>query len=239
VKFGNPKYIGDPINAVRIFNEKLVDELLVVDIDATSRGTGPNYNLISKLATECRMPFCYGGGVNSIDQFERIISSGVEKVAVSSAFVKCPDLISTAASRFGSQSVVGVIDTKRTGILRQHEVMIMNGTLGTGLHPKHWAIRLESLGVGEIVINSIDRDGLMAGYDLDLIGDVKGAINTPLTVVGGAGSLQDINDLFSRFGILGASAGSLFVFKGKYKAVLINYPDFNEKEKLIAVGVGQ
>jgi len=229
VGFGQPKYVGDPLNAVRIFNEKEVDELMVIDIDASRLGHEPDYKLLANLALECRMPLCYGGGVKTVEQFDRIIGLGVEKVAVSSAAVDSPDLIAKASSRVGSQSVVAVIDVKKTGLFRQYEVVTLNATQRTGLEPAAWAARIQQLGAGEIVLNSVDRDGEMKGYDFDLIDLVRNAISTPLTVLGGAGSLEDIRSLVSRYGIIGAAVGSLFVFKGKYRAVLINYPSRQEK----------
>jgi len=233
VNFGNPKYVGDPINAVRIYNEKEVDELVVLDIDATVKGAEPDYQLISHLASECRMPLCYGGGVRTVAQIEKIISLGVEKVAVSSAAVENPALISDAASRVGSQSVVVVIDVKKSGLLRRYEVVTHNGSHRTGLNPIEFARQMAEFGAGEIVINSVDRDGEMKGYDLDLIEQVRQAVHLPLTVLGGAGSLDDLKELISRYGIIGAAAGTLFVFKGKYRAVLINYPNQAEKEALL------
>lgn len=233
VNFANPKYVGDPINAVRIYNEKEVDELVVLDIDATAKGAEPDYQLISHLASECRMPLCYGGGVRTVAQIEKIISLGVEKVAVSSAAVENPKLISDAASRVGSQSVVVVIDVKKSGLLRRYEVVTHNASRRTGLNPVEFARQMAELGAGEIVINSVDRDGEMKGYDLDLIEQVRQAVHLPLTVLGGAGSLDDLKELIGRYGIIGAAAGSLFVFKGKYRAVLINYPNRAEKEALL------
>jgi cyclase len=228
-KFGAPKYVGDPLNAVRIFNEKEVDELMVVDIDASRHSIEPNYKLIANLALECRMPLSYGGGVKTVEQFDRIISLGVEKVAVSSAALDDPILISRAAARVGSQSVVAVIDVKRSGLFRKPEVVTLNATKRSGLDPSAFAAKLQELGAGEIVLNNVDRDGEMKGYDFDLIDSVRNAISTPLTVLGGAGSLDDIRSLVCRYGIIGAAAGSLFVFKGKYRAVLINYPSLEEK----------
>jgi cyclase len=229
VRFGAPKYVGDPLNAVRIFNEKEVDELMVVDIDASRYSREPDYKLIANLALECRMPLSYGGGVKTVEQFDRIISLGVEKVAVSSAAVDDPTLISRAAARIGRQSVVAVIDVKKSGLLRKAEVVTLNATKRSGLDPTAFAVKLQELGAGEIVLNNVDRDGEMKGYDFDLIDTVRNAISTPLTVLGGAGSLDDIRSLVSRYGIIGAAAGSLFVFKGKYRAVLINYPSLEEK----------
>lgn len=230
VGFGQPKYVGDPINAVRIFNEKAVDELIIIDIDASRLKLEPNYRLIKSIAVECRMPLCYGGGIKTIDQIDRIISLGIEKVAVSSVIIESPNLIFEAALRLGSQSIVVVIDAKKTDLGNKYEVMSCNGTKATGLEPAQWAKQLENLGVGEIVLNSIDCDGKMNGYDFNLIDQVRNAIGIPLTVLGGAGSIQDIRQLINRYGVIGSAAGSLFVFKGKYRAVLINYPNQNEKE---------
>jgi cyclase len=233
VRFDKPKYVGDPINAVRIFNEKEVDELIVVDIDATAQNREPNYTMIGNLAAECRMPLCYGGGVTTAEQVLRIISLGVEKVAISAAAAKTPDLISEVAEQVGSQSIVIVMDVKKSGLLQHYEVVTHNGTKGTGLDPVAFSQRVEALGAGEVVVNSIDRDGEMKGYDMDLIFRIRNAITLPLTVLGGAGSLNDIEGLIRTFGIVGAAAGSLFVFKGKYRAVLINYPDRDEKDGLL------
>lgn len=237
-RFGDPKYVGDPINAVRIFNEKEVDELIVVDIDATREGREPNYRMIADLANECRMPLCYGGGVQTAEQVQRIIGFGVEKVAVSAAAVARPELISEAARQAGSQSLVVVLDVARTGLLRRYEVMTHNGKVKTGLDPVTWAKRLEQLGAGEIVINAIDRDGVMQGYDLELASRIRKAITLPMTLLGGAGSLTDIEDLVRAHRVIGAAAGSLFVFKGKYRAVLINYPNRSEKNALFERALG-
>jgi cyclase len=232
--FAEPKYVGDPINAVRIFNEKEVDELFVADIDATSLGREPDYSLISSLAAECRMPLCYAGGVKTPEQVERIINLGVEKVAISSAAVDNPSLIGAVAERVGSQSVVVVLDvraTKRSG----YEVFTHNGTRATGTDAAALAARAEAAGAGEIVVNSIDRDGGMTGYDIALVEKIRGAVSIPLTALGGAASLEDIARLIQRLGIIGAAAGSLFVFKGRFRAVLINYPTRAEKDALWAI----
>ena len=233
MKFGNGKYVGDPINAVRIFNEKEVDELMVVCIDATTHDHEPNYSLIKNLAAECRMPLCYGGGVKTVEQIQKIISLGVEKVAMSSAAVSTPELISDAAARVGSQSVVIVMDVKEVGGNgRRYEIFTHNGTKPTGLNPVDFAKRSEALGAGEVVVNSIDQDGVMKGYDLNLITQIRESISLPMTALGGAGSLKDIGTLINKHGIIGAAAGSLFVFKGKFRAVLINYPSRDEKDAL-------
>lgn len=233
VNFSTPKYVGDPINAVRIFNEKEVDELMVVDIDATAHGREPDYVMIKNLAAECRMPLCYGGGVKTVDQFQRIVSLGVEKVAISSAAVYNEKLIFDAAEQVGSQSVIVVMDVKKKGLLGRYELFTHNGTKSTGLNPVEFAIKAQSLGAGEIVVNSIDRDGIMKGYDLELVKKVRNVVNLPITILGGAGSYDDIKNLIKENGIIGAAAGSLFVFKGVYRAVLISYPNQSEKDLII------
>jgi cyclase len=233
VNFKDPKYVGDPINAVRIFNEKEVDELIVLDIDATLEKRGPDYNMIEHLAAECRMPLCYGGGVTTSDQVQRIVQLGVEKVAISSAAIENPNLVTEAAECVGNQSVVVVLDVKKGLIGSKYEVWTHNGHKNTGKSPVVLAQQLERLGAGEIVINSIDNDGLVKGYDLALVENIRESISVPLTVLGGAGSLNDIGKLINKYGDIGAAAGSLFVFKGVYKAVLINYPNRAEKNALI------
>lgn len=233
VKFKEGKYVGDPINAVKIFNEKEVDELIVLDIDAMVEKREPNYVMIQNLAAECRMPLCYGGGVTKTEQVQKIVSLGVEKVALSSVAISSPDIISQAAKEVGNQSVVVVMDVKKKGIFRRYEIVTHNGRVGTGLDPVEFARKAEELGAGEIVVNSVDYDGMMEGYDMELAAKVRNATTLPMTILGGAGSLNDIKSLVSTFGIIGAAAGSLFVFKGKYRAVLINYPTKTEKEELI------
>lgn len=233
INFRDARYLGDPINAVRIFNEKEVDELMVLDIDATFNNVEPDFKMIENLAAECRMPFCYGGGIKTAEQAQRIISLGVEKVAISSAAVDNPELVSEIAREAGSQSVVVIIDVKKKTIGGNYEVRIHNGKRSTGKCPIDFARQMESLGVGEIVVNSIDHDGTMNGYDFKLVDKIRKSINVPMSVIGGAGSLGDIGKLISKYGIIGAAAGSLFVFKGIYRAVLINYPNSAEKEAFI------
>lgn len=233
IKFGDSKYVGDPINAVKIFNEKEVDELIVLDIDATTHGKEPDMKMIGHLAAECRMPFCYGGGIKTAAQAKAIIALGVEKVAISSAAIEQPALVSEIAGEIGSQSVVAVLDVKKRMFGTKYEIFMHNGKIGTGKCPVEFSSELEKLGVGEIVLNSIDNDGVMKGYDLALVRKVREATTVPMSVIGGAGSLEDIENLIKTFGLIGAAAGSLFVFKGPYKAVLINYPNEVEREKLV------
>jgi cyclase len=233
VKFKDPKYVGDPINAVKIFNEKEVDELMVVDIDASTQNRDPDYKMIENLAVECRMPLCYGGGIKSVEQAQRVFSLGVEKIAISSVAIENPSIVSEMAARVGNQSVVIVMDVKKKLLSNKYEIWTHNGTKNTGENPLDFAVEMEKLGAGEIVLNSIDNDGMMKGYDLTLIQKMRDIIHIPMTVMGGAGSLDDIGNIIKQHGIIGAAAGSLFVFKGKYRAVLINYPTPNEKEVLI------
>lgn len=234
VNFKEPKYVGDPINAVKIFNEKEVDELIVLDIDATVENRMPNFELIKNLASECRMPFCYGGGITSVEQAKKIIELGAEKVAISSSAINDPSLIKNIGLEVGVQSVVVVIDVRKKGILLGggYDIYIKNGKEKVKIKLKDFIDQLNEIGVGEIVINSIDNDGLMKGYDITLISMLRDWTNFPITALGGAGSSEDIKGLISKFKIIGASAGSLFVFKGKYKAVLINYPNREEKIRL-------
>ena len=225
VEFGNPKYVGDPINAVKIFNEKEVDELIVIDIDATVEGRGPDFNLIKNLAIECRMPFCYGGGITTVDQAKKIISLGVEKVALSSAALSNPQLLKEIGNAIGKQSLVVVLDVKKKGLFGNYELYTHNGEKGSKYKLKEYLAILNEIGIGEIVVNSIDEDGKMKGYDFKLYDIVRDMTSMPMTILGGAGSLDDIRVAIERYKTIGVSAGSLFVFKGKYKAVLINYPD--------------
>jgi cyclase len=233
MRFKDSKYVGDPINAVRIFNEKKVDELIVLDIDATREGREPNYGLIENLASECRMPLCYGGGIKNMQQAQRIFGLGVEKIAVSSIAVKNPSFITEMASRVGNQSVVVVLDVKKKVLSSNYELFTHNGSKGTGVDPVKFALQMERAGAGELVINSIDRDGLMNGYDHTIIDRIMEVLDIPITVMGGAGTLEDIGVIVRKHGIIGAAAGSLFVFKGKFRAVLINYPTPQEKEALL------
>lgn len=234
VNFKNPKYVGDPINAVKIFNEKEVDELTIFDIDATVLGKEPNYSLIERLASQSMMPLCYGGGVKTVEQAQRIFSLGIEKIALSSAVLQNPKLITQISDRVGAQSVIVVLDVKKK-LLGGYEVFTHNGKKATGINPFKFVEEAQKLGAGEIVINSIDKDGIMKGYDLDFIAKVREKITLPMTVLGGAGSLDDIEKVIDQHGVIGVAAGSLFVFKGPYKAVLINYPTQIEKNKIFKI----
>jgi cyclase len=232
VEFKDPKYVGDPINAVKIFNEKEVDELMVLDIDASVEGRGPDFEMIKNLAIECRMPFCYGGGVTTVEEAKQIIKLGAEKVALSTAAITNFPILEKIGEAVGIQSVVVVLDVKKKGLLGTYEIFIQNGKKATGIKLKDFIQKLNSIGVGEIVVNSIERDGKMQGYDFTLIDMVRNETDIPMTVLGGAGSFEDIKQVISKYKIMGVAAGSLFVFKGKYKAVLISYPNKEEKAAL-------
>lgn len=233
VRFKDPKYVGDPINAVKIFNEKEADELIVLDIDASVSGAEPNYKRIAHLAAECRMPLCYGGGIRSAEQAKTIISLGVEKVAISAAALEDPELVTRIAEEIGRQSVVVVLDYKPRLFGKICDVWTHNGTRNTKRHVLDVALEMERLGAGEIVINSIDRDGRMEGYDLALASKLRATINIPITVLGGGGSLEHMRDVVAECGVVGISAGSFFVFKGPYKAVLISYPSDQQKDEVV------
>lgn len=223
-RFANPKYVGDPINAVKIFNEKEVDELTLLDIDATSSDRGPDFGLLKDIAAESRMPLCYGGGVKDAGTAARIIALGYEKVSVSHAALERPELVRQMAERVGRQSVVVTIDVRKEGLFGGgHRVYSLNGKHLHKVDPIDFAAKCAELGAGEIVMNSIDRDGMMGGYDLALARKLRGAITTPITLVGGAGSIEDLRSLTQELGPIGAGAGSFFVFRGKYRAVLISY----------------
>tara|TARA_X000000950_G_scaffold18970_1_gene20527 strand:- start:12559 stop:13287 length:729 start_codon:yes stop_codon:yes gene_type:complete len=232
VKFKDPKYVGDPINAVKIFNEKEVDELMVLDIDATRENREPNIEMIKNLADECRMPFCYGGGITTAEQARKIISLGAEKVALSNSALNNIELCKEIGLIIGNQSVVVVIDVKKKKLFGGYDIYTHNGTKKSKWKLNNLVEKLEEIGIGEIVLNSIDNDGTMQGYDTTLIENVRKKCSMPITVLGGAGTLDDIKKLISKFKIIGAAAGSLFVFKGKYRAVLISYPNRRERKPL-------
>lgn len=221
-EFKAPIYVGDPINTVRIFNEKEVDELLLLDISATEEGRGPSFDLIADIASEAFMPLAYGGGVKTVDDAKRVFASGFEKVVINSAAIESEALVGEIASLAGSQSVVVSIDVRKK-LLGRYQVYGRGGRKGTGLDPVRHATNMQRIGAGEILLNSINCDGTMRGYDLELIRQVAGAIDIPLIAAGGAGSLADFSAAL-HCGAAAVSAGSLFVFHGKHRAVLISYP---------------
>jgi imidazole glycerol-phosphate synthase subunit HisF len=232
VEFKNPRYVGDPLNAVRIFNEKEVDELVFLDISATSAGKEPNLDLLADIASEAFMPFSYGGGVTRLDQIRRLYAVGVEKVVINTAAAINPTLVSEAASVAGSSGVVVSIDVRRNW-RGKYSVCTHGGRRDTRRDPVEYAREMERLGAGELLLNAIHRDGTMAGYDLDLIESVAAAVNVPVVAAGGAGELRHFREAVER-GASAVSAGSFFVFHGKHKAVLITYPPYSELERLFA-----
>ena len=235
VKFKHPKYVGDPINAVRIFNEKEVDELMFLDIGATPAGRGPNFELLTAIGSEAFMPFGYGGGITSVDQIKQIYALGVEKVILNTSPERTPRLVSDAASIAGSSSVVVSIDVRR-GWVGRYTVCTQGGQHDTKRDPVEYAQEMERLGAGEILLNSIDRDGTVTGYDLELIGRVAEAVRVPVVALGGAGSLSHFRQAVEK-GASAVSAGSFFVFHGRHRAVLITYPGYAELEKVFRNGI--
>lgn len=221
--FKDPVYLGDCFNTVRLFNEKEADELIILDITATPSGNTPNFDLLQELAGECFMPVAYGGGIRTLEDMHRLFKAGFEKVTINTEAVKNPYLIREASREFGSQSVVVSIDVRRK-MFGRYEVFINGGQHGTGLDPVTAAKRATDMGAGEILLNSIDRDGTMEGYDLEIIRKVSDAISVPLVASGGAGALQHFHDAFHLGGAHAVAAGSFFVFMGKHRAVLITYP---------------
>ena len=233
-KFKNEKYVGDPINAVKIFNDKEVDELIILDIDRTKNNLVPDFELIEKISSECRMPLCYGGGIKSVDSIEKIISLGVEKVALNSIFSTSGfKVLESASKRVGSQSLVGVIDYKRKNFFNNNNsVFTHKGKNDLKISPVDFAKKLEDSGAGEIFLNSIEREGSFSGYDLETLNKVRLAVNIPITICGGASNLNDFKKTINSFEIIGLAAGSMFVFNGRFKAVLISYPTKQEKNSL-------
>lgn len=230
VKFKNPTYVGDPINAIRIFNEKEVDELMVLDISASLEQREPDYSLIEQFASECFMPLTYGGGIKTIQQASTLFSLGVEKICVQKAAFEDPTFITKLAEKFGQQSITVSLDLKRNwyGTYRPY-----CATVGE-IRSKKWLEVLENLikaGAGEVLLNSVDRDGTLAGPDLGIIALASRAVSVPLIAVGGVGSLQDIKSAVSA-GASAVAAGSFFVFHGPHRAVLITYPKYQELESL-------
>ncbi len=227
VKFKDPKYIGDPRNAVKIFNEKEVDELVILDITATNEKRGPQFSLLHEIVSEAFMPIGYGGGIRSIKDIEQLISLGIEKAVLNTYAVESPDFVTSAAEVLGSSSVVVCLDTKRK-LFGGYEVFTHSGKNATGLNPIDVAMEMEQRGAGELIVNSIDRDGTMQGYDLDLVRTITNAVSIPVIACGGASNLDDLSSAIRIGGASAAAAGSMFVFQGKHRAVLISYPTQDE-----------
>jgi cyclase len=228
-RFKDPRYVGDPINAIKIFNDKEVDELVLLDITASREGREPAFATIEEVASECFMPLAYGGGIRSVEHARRILKLGVEKVVINSAAWTLPQLLPDLAREFGAQAVVASIDVRRK-LLGRYEVMVESGSRSTGEDPVAYARRVEQAGAGEILLNAIDRDGTMQGYDLDLVARVAHAVTIPVIAAGGAASVADFAAATHTAGAAAAAAGAMFVFHGPHRAVLITYPSRAELE---------
>ena len=230
--FKDAKYVGDPVNAIRIFNEKEVDELMVLDIVASKEGMEPDYRMIGQFAGECFMPLCYGGGIRTLDHAQRIFALGVEKVCLQSAALDRPAIVTEIAGQFGNQSVVVSVDVKRDWLGRPKLYQSRTGkTLG-----RDWLSFLRSAvdaGAGEVVLNAVDRDGEMGGYDIELIRQAAEAVSVPLIALGGAGTPDHLREAVTA-GASAVAAGAMFVFYGPHRAVLISYPPYSELEKLFS-----
>lgn len=229
VKFKDPTYVGDPINAVKIFNDKEVDELLFIDIEATKEKRRPNFELISRISREAFMPFGYGGGIKSLDDITQLLRLGVEKVSINSYAMKDPDFVKKAAGICGSQSVVVSIDVEKDKSGNHWIFNYINSTM-TKFDPVRFAVLMERNGAGEILLNSVDRDGTFSGYDIDVIKKVSSSVRIPVIALGGAGKIEDFVEAVEA-GASAVAAGSLFVFYGKHRAVLITYPAKNKLEE--------
>jgi len=231
VGFKDPKYVGDPINAIKIFNDKEVDELIFFDTTATVDGRKPNFKLIADIAGECFMPFGYGGGIRDLDDIKTLFSIGAEKVVINSYAIENPEFIKKASVHFGSQSIIISIDVRRN-IFGKYSVYAQGGKIATKYDPVQFSKIMEEMGAGEIILTSIDRDGTMAGFDIDLIKKVTSVLNIPVVASGGAGKIQDFIDAIQKGGASAVCAGSMFVFQGKHRAVLISYPSIDEIEAI-------
>jgi cyclase len=232
VRFNDPTYLGDPINIVKIFNDKEVDELVFLDITATVENKKPPFKLISEIASECFMPLGYGGGIKNLEDIRTILSLGVEKIFINSYAVENPFFIRRAADLFGSQSIVVSIDVKKSLFIK-YQVFTRCGKKATGLDPVRFAVEMEQMGAGELLLNSIDRDGTMQGYDITLIRAVSEAVGIPVVACGGARTVNDLAEAIKQGGASAAAAGSMFVFHGPHRAVLINFPSSEELQQAL------
>lgn len=232
VKFKDPKYLGDPINIVRIFNDKEVDELIFLDITATNENRRPSFEMLGKITSECFMPLGYGGGIRSMEDVKTLLGLGIEKVILNTIAVEKPGFVTEVADYAGSQAVVISMDVKKK-FLGKYEVFTRSGKTGTGLDPVRHALEMEKGGAGELFVNSIDCDGMMQGYDLDLIRQVAEVVNVPLVACGGAGDIRHLAEAIQQGGASAAAAGSIFVFQGPLRGVLISYPSQAELKRVL------
>jgi cyclase len=230
-KFRDDVYIGDPINAVKIFNDKEVDELVFLDIAAGRSGADPDFAMLKEIAGECFMPLSYGGGVKNSEMVRALLSVGIEKMVINSAAYTDAALIPNLAEQFGSSTIVGSIDVRKNWRGRE-QVFIHGGTEKIPYAPEEWAKKLEAMGVGEIMVNSIDRDGEMTGYELGLIRRVADSVSVPIVAAGGARNTADLRAAVKEAGASAAAAGAMFVFHGKHRAVLITYPTNKDAQAL-------
>ncbi len=222
VNFKNPKYVGDPINAVKIFNEKEADELLLLDYTASVEKRGPDYEKIAEIASEAFMPMAYGGGIRNLDDAKKIFDSGFEKIVLNSILFQDITLIKQIGDIYGAQAVVGCIDVKKN-LFGKYKVYSFSGTKNMNHDPLTWAMHLEANGVGELIINSIDKDGTWDGYPLDIISSIAHSVHIPLIACGGAGSIDDFSKAIAA-GASAVAAGSMFVYQKKGMGVLISFP---------------
>lgn len=234
VRFKSAKYVGDPINAIKIFNDKRVDELIVLDIAASRERREPSYALIEEIASECFMPLCYGGAVSTVEQAKRIVNLGVEKIAVNHAAIARPELVRDLAAQLGSQSVVACIDVKRSWSGRHRVYDSGTGKL-TDKDPLEHAAQLVAMGAGEVMLNSVDRDGTQLGYDLDLVKRLTSRLTIPVIACGGAWTTEHLRTVVQDSGASAAAAGSMFVFQGPHRAVLISYPPYSDLVRLLGL----
>lgn len=232
-KFANPSYVGDPINAVRIFNEKEVDELIILDINASKEKRGPNLDLIAGLAEECFMPLCYGGGITSTEQMRQLFYLGIEKVALNSAIIDDVSLVRDAADMFGSQSVIASIDLKK-GLIGDHAIFSHSGRKAPRMKAEDYAKMLADHGAGEILVHAVNHDGVRQGFDMALCERIARAVQIPVIACGGGGTLEHFRDVIKDAGVAAAAGGSFFVHQGKHRAVLITYPKAEKIEHLLA-----
>ncbi len=226
-QFKEPTYLGDPINIVKIFNDKEVDELTFLDILATPEKRRPPFELLSKIASECFMPLGYGGGIRNVDDIQTLLGLGIEKVVINSFAFEQPDFVKDAATHFGSQSIVVAIDVRRD-LFGHYQVYVQGGRKAVGKNPVQYAHEMQALGAGELLLTAIERDGTMQGYDTDLIRKVANEVSIPVVACGGAGNINDLAQAVKVGGASAAAAGSMFVFHGPHRAVLINYPTQEE-----------
>lgn len=229
VNFKNPTYLGDPVNAVKIFNRKRIDELSILDIGASKNGREPDFELLKDIASEAFMPLSCGGGITTVEQVHELLAIGYEKVVINTSLVRKPDMVKKAIELFGSQSIVASIDAKK--VKGAYRCAISDGEELISMSPVELAKKAEELGVGEIILNSVDQDGRMSGYDLELIKGVTKTVRIPVTAVGGAGGIHDLKKALEEGGAHAAAGGSMFVYYGRLKAVLITMPSEEELTK--------